>query len=119
VELLDGNSTAAFRAYRELLAAARHGGSKPYTGYAFLGLGFCATVADDPQRAARLHGAADAVFETIGETLDPDLLDFRNGDHRKLRRTLRDGAFEAEYQSGRNLPLQAAVDLAMKEPNSD
>ena len=119
LELVDGNAPAAFRVYRELLAAARHGGSKPYTGYAFLGLGFCATVADDPQRAARLHGAADAVFETIGEALDPDLLNFRKGDHRKLRRTMGDGAFEAEYQSGRNLSVQAAVDLAMQEPISD
>jgi predicted ATPase len=119
VELLDGNSTAASRAYRELLVAARHGGSKPYSGYAFLGLGFCATMADEPQRAARLHGAADALFETLGEALDPDLLIFRSGDHRKLRRTMGDDAFEAEYQSGRDLPLETAVGLAMQEPIRD
>jgi hypothetical protein len=46
------------------------------------------------------------------------LLSFRNGDHRKLRRTMGEGAFEAEYQSGRNLPLQAAVELAIQEPIS-
>ena len=119
VELLDGNSTAAFRVYRQLLAASRHGGSKPYTGFAFLGLGFCATMTDNPQRAARLHGAADALFERLGEALDPDLLSFRDGDHRRLRRTMGNSAFEAEYQSGRNLPLQSAIELAMQEPHSD
>jgi predicted ATPase/class 3 adenylate cyclase len=119
VELLDGNAPAAFRAYRELLAAARHGGSKPYTGYAFLGLGFCSTVADDPHRAAGLHGAADALFESLGEALDPDLLSLRTRDHRQLRRNLGDKAFEADYQAGRNLMPQSAIDLAMQEQISD
>jgi predicted ATPase/class 3 adenylate cyclase len=118
VELLDGNAPAASRAYRELLAIARRGGFKTASGYALLGLGFCATSADDPRRAAKLHGAADALFETLGEALDPDLLNFRNGDHRQLRRIMGDTAFEADYRSGRNLAPQSVIDLAMQEPNS-
>ena len=119
VELLDGNTFAAVRAYRELLAAARRGGSKTATGHALLGMGFCATAAEDPHRAARLHGAADALFETLGEALAPDLLNFRKGDHRQLRRTMGDEAFEADYQVGRNLAPQSVFDLAMQELNSD
>ena len=84
-----------------------------------LGMGFCATVADDLHRAAELHGAADALFESLGEVLDSDLLNLRNADHRKLRRALGDIAFGAEYQSGRNIPLQSAIDLAMQEPIND
>jgi non-specific serine/threonine protein kinase len=116
VELLNGDAHAASRAYRQLLAVARRGGLKTATGYALLGMGFCATLADDPHRAARLHGAADALFETIGEALDPDLLNFRNGDRRQLRTIMGDRAFEADYRSGGNLTLQAAVDLVMEEP---
>jgi hypothetical protein len=119
VELLDGNAPAASRAYRELLAIARRGGFKTAVGYALLGMGFCATLADDPRRAAKLHGAADALFETLGEALDPDLLNFRNGDHRLLRRTMGDEAFEADYQVGRNLASQSVFDLAMQELISD
>jgi predicted ATPase len=119
IGLLAGDCSAAFRAYRELLMAAQREGAKSFTAFALLGMGFCASIADDPHRAARLHGAADALFETLGEALDPDLLNFRNGDHRKLDRSMGDGAFDAEYQSGRNLPLQAAVDLAMQEPVID
>ena len=119
VELLVGNAPAAFSAYRELLTDARRQGAQPFTAYAFLGMGLCATVADDPRRAARLHGAADALFERLGEALDPDLLELRTSDHGQLRRTMGDSAFETDYQAGRNLTSQSAIDLALQEPISD
>jgi predicted ATPase len=119
VELLDGNTSAALHAYRDMLAAARRGGSKNATGYALLGLGFCATAADDPHRAARLHGAADALFEALGEVMDLDLRNYWDGDHRRLRRTMGDSAFEVEYRSGRNLAPQSVIDMAMEEPIYD
>jgi predicted ATPase/class 3 adenylate cyclase len=66
VELLDGNASAPSRVYRDLLAVARRKGFKTAIGLALLGMGFCATMSNDPHRAARLHGAADSLFETIG-----------------------------------------------------
>ena len=119
VELLDGNAPAAFRAYCELLTVARRGGFKSAIAYALLGIGFCATAADDPHRAAMLHGTADALFETLGEALDPDLQNFRNGDHRQLRLTMGDSAFEADYRAGRELAPQSAIEFAMQEQISD
>jgi hypothetical protein len=119
VELLDGNAPAALCSYRELLTIARRGGFKIAIGYALLGMGFCATAADNPHRAARLHGAADALFESLGEALDSDLLNFRNGDHWQLRRTMGDSAFEADYRVGRDLAPQSAIELAMREQISN
>ena len=119
LELLVGNAPAAFSAFRELFTAARRLDAEPYTAYALFGMGLCATVTDDPHRAARLHGAADALFERFGEALEPDLRELRTGDHRQLRRTMGDSAFEADYQAGRNLTSQSAIDLAMQEPISD
>jgi hypothetical protein len=114
VELLDGHVSTAFGAFRELLMAARHQRNQPFTAYSFLGMGLCATAAGDPHRAARLHGAADALFERLGEGLDPDLLGLRNSDHRQLRRSMDDDVFEAEYQAGRNLGTEKAVELTVE-----
>jgi hypothetical protein len=72
-----------------------------------------------PQRAARLHGAADACFEKLGEALDPDLSSVRIAHHLRLRRTMGDSAFEADYRSGSDLAPQSVIDPTMQEPIID
>lgn len=116
VELLDGNVSAAHEAFEELLVVSRQMGTQPWVAYAFLGLAFSASSTGDYDRAASLHGAADAVFEDLGETLDPDLQSFRESDHRRLRsRHLGDEQFEINYEEGRSLKLRAAVSLATQD----
>jgi hypothetical protein len=66
-----------------------------------------------------LHGAADALFERLGEALEPDLRELRISDHRQLRHTMGDSTFETDYQAGRNLTSQSAIDLVMRESISD
>jgi predicted ATPase/class 3 adenylate cyclase len=116
VELLDGNTSAAHDAFDELLVVSRQMGTQPWVAYAFLGLAFCASSTGDYDRAAALHGAADALFEDLGETLDPDIQSFRDRDHLSLRaRHLGDDQFELHYKEGRDLKPRAAVSLAMME----
>jgi len=112
-ELLDDNASAAFDAFRELLTVARLMGTRPWVAYAFLGLGFCASSTGDYHRAASLHGAADALFESIGESLDPDLNALRNLDHLRLHRLLGDMEFDSIYADGRGLSPSEAIAFAL------
>ncbi len=118
VELLNGDSSAAFAAYSELLTMARRLGTRPFVAYAFLGMAFCATSIGDADRAALLHGAADALFESLGETLDLDLQRFQMGDHRHLRRTMGNNVFDSGYEAGRRLSSRDAIELALRSTST-
>jgi predicted ATPase/class 3 adenylate cyclase/DNA-binding winged helix-turn-helix (wHTH) protein len=116
VELLDGNTSAAHDAFDELLMVSRQMGTQPWVAYAFLGLAFCASSTGDYDRAAALHGAADDLFDHLGESLDPDLQGLRDRDHQRLRtRHLGDDQFAIYYEEGRGLKPREAVSLAMQE----
>ena len=115
VELLDGDIPAAREAFGDLLMVARHLGARPFIGFAHLGLAFCATATGDFSRAVLLHGAADSLFESLGEALDVDLEAYRQHDHRLLRRSLGDTEFDSAYKSGRSLTPEEAVSLAISE----
>ena len=119
VELLSGDTSAAYGAYRELLTEARRLGTQPFVAYAFLGIGFCASSTGDGRRAVMLHGAADALFERLGDALDRDLQRLRKRDHSHLRRTMGDAAFDTAYEAGRQLTSHGAIELAMQRPTID
>jgi tetratricopeptide (TPR) repeat protein len=114
LELFDGNIPTARDVYRELLVVAHRLGVQPFIAYAFLGLGFCAGALGDFSRAIRIHGAADQLFERIGERLEPDLEAYRQHEHRRLRRMVAED-FEALYLEGRGLATRDTIVLAMNE----
>jgi len=115
VELLDGNIPAAHDAYAELLLVANRLGTRPFVAYALLGLGFCASATGDFHRSAILHGAADALFERLGEALDTSLLALRSRDHRQLRRTMGERAFDSDHRTGAQLAPGGAIALALED----
>jgi tetratricopeptide (TPR) repeat protein len=116
VELLDRNVSAARDAFEELLIVSRQMGTRPWVAYSLLGLAFCASSTGDYERAAGLHGAADVLFEDLGEALDPDLQSLRDRDLGRLRTLHRgDDQFDIAYAEGRGLKPREAVALAAVE----
>jgi predicted ATPase/DNA-binding SARP family transcriptional activator len=98
----------------DALLLAERSGSPLQIGYAILTQADVASSAGDLDRAAFLHGAADALFAQAGtspETVDATM---RDKSHATLRATMGAG-FGRGYESGRISPREAALGFA-REP---
>jgi predicted ATPase/class 3 adenylate cyclase len=116
-EYLDGASGAAEALFAESFDLARRTRMQAGMAYALIGLAMAGSAAD-PARAARLHGAADAVLAAIGETADSLEGRLRDADCARLRATLGSAAFEADYAAGRGLDTAQIAVLVLGRPLS-
>ncbi|HET8631250.1 MAG TPA: hypothetical protein VFL91_27845 [Thermomicrobiales bacterium] len=84
-------------------------------GLALVGLAECAAALGRPERAARLYGAADAVFAGLGASFRPLHADaaFHERYLRLAGAALGAGVFEAARAEGRALPLEEAVEYGL------
>ena len=81
---------------------------KRHTAYALIGLALAGRGGADPGWSARLHGAGDQALADLGHSLQPGF--------QRLRTAMGDGAFDAEYASGRTLDLaQVLAELGPQE----
>ena len=80
------------------------------TAYALIGLAMAGS-GDDPVRSARLHGAADEALAALGETLESLEARLRDADRERLRATMGDAAFAAEYAAGHATPFEEIADV--------
>lgn len=113
VGVMAADYAAAVEAYREALGSSRRMGSMHDAAYALHGLALCRSAAGDDDDAVVLHAAAHALFERLGETLDPDEAPFRDRDLARLRSEVGTAAFEASYARGRGLSVEDAIRLAL------
>jgi predicted ATPase len=111
--LLLGDVHGARPLLREGVNAARELGQVEGFMYGFASLGV-AYARDDPLRAARLIGRADALCEETASDLEP--LEGRVRDEAKaeLRASLGEDAYAAAYAQGRALSLEDALTLALR-----
>jgi predicted ATPase/DNA-binding SARP family transcriptional activator len=72
-----------------------------------------------PERAARLVGAADAALQRLGATRNPGDRSEHERILRELREVLDAERLETLFREGARLSLDAAVDLALAEPDDD
>jgi hypothetical protein len=79
----------------------------------------CASAGADLERAAVLHGAADALLGGIDEAWQPLEADLREQDQHRLRESLGDEAFGSAYHTGTCLTKTDAVALALHSPHGD
>src|SRR5688572_221690 len=63
--------TRAHGHYVELLGIAEHMQDRPLVAFVLVGLAECLAAQGEPGRAARLYGAADAVFASVGMSFHP------------------------------------------------
>ena len=111
-ELLAGDVEQARRLFATSLDQARRVGLTASVGYALLGLAITAPSGEDA-RSARLHGSADAVLASLGETAEPLEAGLREDHRRGLAAAMGPEAFDREYAAGRALNLDGALTLGI------
>ncbi|MDP9375700.1 MAG: tetratricopeptide repeat protein, partial [Chloroflexota bacterium] len=116
--LLRGNVALARSLNRESLALHWEVGYKEGVAYALENLAGVAVAQREPERAARLFGAAEALREAIGTPLPPSERAGYERDVAAVRRLLGGDAFAAAWATGRSLPLENARAEALGGPAS-
>ncbi len=109
-----GNLERAEDYARESLAMSRELGSAYMIPYGLADLGGLASEQGDSERAARLLGAAERAFELAGLVMDPGAEPVFLKDVERVRDAL-DDSFEAEWEAGRALPTDDAIELALAD----
>ena len=115
VAAAEGNHAQARSLHGESLMIGRELGDRLGIASCLEGLVEVAGAYQDPERAARLFGAAEALREAIGAPLTP----VARADHARnvaaTRARLGDEVFAAAWAEGRAMPLEEAIEYALKE----
>lgn len=112
--LVHGDDERARTRFNEALRIHREIGHVRMTPITIEGLAALAARNDEPEQAARLYGAAEALRETIALPLeDPD--EWQHARHVDLARArLGDDAFVSAWAAGREMGTDEAVEYALK-----
>jgi predicted ATPase/class 3 adenylate cyclase len=112
IDLKDRAFAAAHARLRETIAMVRAAGDMQRLS-SLLTIGAALAIAEgDPERAARLSGAASVILEPLGSVATPMQLIGLDDPVPAARAALGNEAFEAAYAAGRALDVDAAVSLA-------
>jgi hypothetical protein len=111
------NYTLASLRFTHLLGLAKSPDKTGNAGTLLVGLAAVAAGTNHPERAAKLCGAAQALFETTGDRTPP--LDRAEFDRhiRIAREQLGEAAFEALAAEGRAMTLGQAIEMALQGMN--
>jgi predicted ATPase/class 3 adenylate cyclase len=109
IDLRTGRLAAAAELFRECLESARELAYPELIAYCLQDSSEVAAADDDPDRAARLLGAADALFDELGVIRLGDEVESREETARALEERLGEQAFEAARAEGRALSLDDTV----------
>lgn len=106
----------ACRHYAEFMKISERTKDKSNVGYGLLGLAECWVARGKPEHAARLLGAAEALFESLG--MQFHFYNMSTSFHERhldlIREMLDPGAFEKVWAEGRELTLEQAVEYALE-----
>ncbi|MEU0540502.1 LuxR C-terminal-related transcriptional regulator [Nocardia sp. NPDC005978] len=80
---------------------------------AFEGLAWTVSAAGDPERAARLLGAAESLQRSTIRLAHTITVAVGDKERCKMRAALGEDAFRAAFGAGANMPLEEAIDYAM------
>jgi non-specific serine/threonine protein kinase len=115
VALQKGDTRQAVSFYKRTMALYWESGDPLYIAFCLNDLAHVAAVCSQPERAARLFGAAEALLESSGETLFP--ISRLENEHflEIIRPQLDDAAWKAYWAEGRAMPLKDAVAYALSD----
>jgi tetratricopeptide (TPR) repeat protein len=113
LELLEGNLDRACRCFEEGAASARRLGQRALSAEALWGHAHAAAARGDPDRAARLAGAAEAVGGHAGIDLPASITFAHHLDD--ARTALGEHAWQKAWADGTDLDLDAALRLAVDQ----
>lgn len=105
--------TAARACLAECLRLCQDLVAKTITAGALEGCAMLAGARQQPQRAARLYGAADGLRAAIGISLTSSEREEVDGYLTVLRATLGEAAFNSAWEEGRAMTLERAIDLTL------
>jgi predicted ATPase len=116
--LYEGRFREALAPLQESLALAQELGDRDGIAYRLEGMSVVAAAQDEVERAARLLGGADALFEVIKADLDPAERDLHERTIADVRARLGEEAFAAAWAEGRAMSLSEAVAYAREEQSA-
>ena len=114
----EGDLDGAWSAFRASLRIGRRNGDNWHMAMAILGLAFLAGDADDWDRAAALHGVAQAFRDRTGNPWHVYEARDRRDSLDQVRAHLGDEQLERAYAQGMALSLEKALDLALPRTGS-
>jgi tetratricopeptide (TPR) repeat protein len=112
----EGDLRGALGRFEEGLRESRRLGERSGLAYATLGLACVAADLGDWNRAAELHGAAQAFLGRAGEPWQDPETGYRDHNLEAVRTALGEEQFEPAYARGMTLGLDEALDLALGKP---
>jgi predicted ATPase/DNA-binding SARP family transcriptional activator len=115
VVYLQGNPIDARRYYRESLVVGQEIGEKRVIAYCIEGIAKVAARYGNAAQAAQLLGAAEVLRQAIGAPLSGAEHSELDQDVIVTRERLGEGNFEDAWAEGRAMPLEQAMELALKE----
>jgi hypothetical protein len=118
LELAANDSSAARGLYSESLTIGVKLGAKSIIAYAFEGLAGTAMLEGQPERAARLLGAAEVLRKAINAYMDATDVLLYERTLAATRAALGKEAFDAARAAGAALPLEEAVQLGLAEASN-
>ena len=104
--------------FEEGLRIGRRNGERSGMAYASLGLACVAADLGDPQRAAELHGVAQAFLQRTGEQWQDPEAHYRDDSLHQVRISLGEEQADRAYAKGMTLSLDQALDLALGRGHS-
>ncbi len=113
--MAQGHYDRALLLFRESLALHQALNLRMFIASNLQALGDIAAAQSKPVRAARFWGAAEVLLESTGASLKLaayDRVDYRE----KARAQLGEVAFTQAWNEGRGMPVEEAVELALKSP---
>ncbi len=108
---LKGHHAEGAESFLRSLEISRRNGFESQLGYALLGLALTSPESA-AQRAAKLHGVVDALFEQLGEHLQGLESRLREADVSRRQRILGVPNFEAAYLAGKGMSREEAIPFA-------
>jgi len=113
--LRSGNADEAERRFAEALPIARRIDDRVAQCYLLGGFASCAAAGREPQRAARLLGAAESLRVELGAIVNSGMAPALSSATESVRAALGPARSQKELLEGRNLGRDAALRLALRE----
>ena len=112
---MQGDTSMAVKTYRETILHFQEMGNRPAVAHQLECFGFLAITAEEPQRAAKLFGAADGLRERIDSQMtEYERIEFDQS-VTQLRAMLNETEFNTLWAEGKSMTMEQAIELALED----
>jgi hypothetical protein len=108
-----GNYTEATKTYQETIKVFQDYGNRPAVAHQLECFAMIAIVEEEPQGAAKLFGAADAIREVTGHKRTDEEEAEEAQFMSRLRAMISEAEFNALWAEGKSMTMEQAIQLAL------